>query len=193
MAHEIRNPLGLIRNYNYLLKCDSALENPRISKSINQIEVSVDKASSIIDNLLNFSRLDNDNTEKILIRDFIDEILSKIKDEFDHKIDKLHLKWKNIDLFNPHLKFIETAMKHYTSGDYLSSISVLYPRIEGIMRGYHLEKGCKNKATQGNLIKAVTSIEQIDQKQYSLLLPEKFHVFLKDVYFASFDPIGEKA
>ena len=122
----------------------------------------------------------------------IDELLSKIKDEFDSQIDRLYLKWKNNKLFNPHLQFIETAIRHYNSGDYLSSISVLYPRIEGLMRDYHQKKGYETKATQGNLIDAIITKEQFDQKQCSLLLPEKFHSFLKDVYFANFDPNGNK-
>ncbi len=75
MAHEIRNPLGLIRNYSYLLRHSAEIENPQVAKSINQIESSVDKASSIIDNLLNFSRLDNENSEEIIVGDFIEEIL----------------------------------------------------------------------------------------------------------------------
>jgi PAS domain S-box-containing protein len=75
MAHEIRNPLGLIRNYSYLLKHSTDQNDPQINKSIIQIESSVEKAGSIIDNLLNFSRLDNEDNEKIYIRDFVDEIL----------------------------------------------------------------------------------------------------------------------
>ncbi len=75
MAHEIRNPLGLIRNYSYLLKHTADSSDPQVSKSISQIESSVEKAGSIIDNLLNFSRLDNEDTEKIYIRNFTEEIL----------------------------------------------------------------------------------------------------------------------
>ena len=75
MAHEIRNPLGLIRNYSYLLKHTTDSSDPQVSKSISQIESSVEKAGSIIDNLLNFSRLDDENTEKIYIRNFTEEIL----------------------------------------------------------------------------------------------------------------------
>ena len=75
MAHEIRNPLGLIRNYSYLLKHTADKNNPHISKCISQIDTSVDKAGSIIDNILNFSRLDNEDNEKIFILNFINEIL----------------------------------------------------------------------------------------------------------------------
>ena len=92
MAHEIRNPLGLIRNYSYLLRHATDRNDPKINKSINQIEASVEKAGSIIDNLLNFSRLDNEDNEKIYIKDFVDGILQlenklmlsrKIKYEID--------------------------------------------------------------------------------------------------------------
>ena len=75
MAHEIRNPLGLIRNYSYLLKHATDQADEQISKSISQIEISVEKAGTIIDNLLNFSRLDDEDNEKIFIYDFVDEIL----------------------------------------------------------------------------------------------------------------------
>ena len=75
MAHEIRNPLGLIRNYSYLLKRTTDQNDPMVKKSINQIETSVEKAGTIIENLLNFSRLDDENNEKIYIHDFVNEIL----------------------------------------------------------------------------------------------------------------------
>jgi polar amino acid transport system substrate-binding protein len=74
MAHEIRNPLGLIRNHSYLLRHATNQNDPMIKKSLSQIDTSVEKAGSIIDNLLNFSRLDNEDNENIYIHDFINEI-----------------------------------------------------------------------------------------------------------------------
>lgn len=55
VAHEIRNPLGIIRNYCYVLKNmdDEGLRE----KSIEQIEKAVDTSGAIIDSLLNFSRV----------------------------------------------------------------------------------------------------------------------------------------
>ncbi len=100
MAHEIRNPLGLIRNYSYLLKHSTDQNDDQISRSISQIEASVEKAGSIIDNLLNFSRLDNEDNEKIYIKNFIEEILQlekklmhsrKIKYEIDCSSDISYL------------------------------------------------------------------------------------------------------
>lgn len=75
MAHEIRNPLGLIRNYSYILRHTLDTSESQLQKSIGLIESSVDKASDIIDNLLNFSRLDNESLEYINITSFIKDIL----------------------------------------------------------------------------------------------------------------------
>lgn len=76
VAHEIRNPLGLIRSYTYVLKGQIKEENERIKKCISVIETSVDRASNIIENLLNFSRMSNDIHEKLNIKEFTEEILN---------------------------------------------------------------------------------------------------------------------
>jgi polar amino acid transport system substrate-binding protein len=64
VAHEIRNPLGLIRNYTFLLKKQKA-DPDLLARALPIIEESVDRASSIIDNLLNFSRL-SDNEKRLV-------------------------------------------------------------------------------------------------------------------------------
>lgn len=69
VAHEIRNPLGLIRSYCYLLKNNP--DRDKIEKSIKVIESSVERASTIINNLLNFSRISCNKIEKTNIRDFM--------------------------------------------------------------------------------------------------------------------------
>lgn len=72
VAHEIRNPLGIIRNYCYLLQGKNARQNEEIyQKSIDNIELSVERASGIIDNLLNFSAISGDEYRQINIREFL--------------------------------------------------------------------------------------------------------------------------
>lgn len=73
VAHEIRNPLGLIRNYCYVLKTTTDPNN--VAKSISGIESSVERAGEIIDNLLNFSRLSSDRIEATEMGRFINGIL----------------------------------------------------------------------------------------------------------------------
>jgi polar amino acid transport system substrate-binding protein len=92
VAHEIRNPLGLIRNYTYVLKKNHDPETRE--KSYEMIERSVERASNIIDNLLNFSRISGVDVSKFNLHDFIlgiiqlhEKSLSKSRIETDFICD----------------------------------------------------------------------------------------------------------
>lgn len=69
IAHEIRTPLGIIRNYTYLLRRMEKEEDKK--EAIDTIETSVTRANKIIDNLLNFSRLSDNKVHTIEVKDFI--------------------------------------------------------------------------------------------------------------------------
>jgi len=75
-AHEIRNPLGIIRNYCYVLKNKLINQDQLIEKSISSIESSVLRASKMVENLLNFSRSNNSEFKCIFLKDTIKEIVS---------------------------------------------------------------------------------------------------------------------
>lgn len=75
VAHEIRNPLGLIRNYCYVLKEIDYRDYITRDEAIVVIEKSVDKSSRIIDNLLNFSRLSTNKKETVNLQTHISAIL----------------------------------------------------------------------------------------------------------------------
>lgn len=68
VAHEIRNPLGIIRNYCFLLKTQGETNPAMKEKAIEIIEKSVERSGKIIDNLLNFSRNSNNVIERINLR-----------------------------------------------------------------------------------------------------------------------------
>ena len=69
VAHEIRNPLGIIRNYCYVLK---NMEDEEIrNNAIDHIEKAVDKSGNIISNLLNFSRASSHRKEIVDIEEHI--------------------------------------------------------------------------------------------------------------------------
>ena len=70
VAHEIRNPLGIIRNYCYVLK--NMNDNAEVKdKAIEHIEKAVDNSGAIINNLLNFSRASSKEGEIIDIGEHI--------------------------------------------------------------------------------------------------------------------------
>ena len=75
VAHEIRNPLGIIRNYAYIIK-KNADNLQKTQQSIEAIESSVNRASGIIENLLNFSRLSPNTVVNTNMKKFINSIFS---------------------------------------------------------------------------------------------------------------------
>lgn len=74
VAHEIRNPLGVIRNYCYVLK--NMKDEKSQKQAIQTIERSVDTAGDIIENLLNFSRVSDKRISEVFIREHIDSVIS---------------------------------------------------------------------------------------------------------------------
>lgn len=73
VAHELRNPLGIIRNSTFLLN-ESWDDQVLRSMAIDSIDNSIERSSKIINNLLNFSRKNIDSYEKINLRELIGEI-----------------------------------------------------------------------------------------------------------------------
>lgn len=76
VAHEIRNPLGLIRNYCYVLKNEGMANKEIREKAISVIERAVEKSGAIINNLLNFSRISSNRWEEINVYQFINSFIS---------------------------------------------------------------------------------------------------------------------
>lgn len=75
VAHEIRNPLGIIRNYCYLLKTMDPKDSEKRALALQVIEKSVETSSNIINNLLNFSRISTSDKEVVWIKQHFDSIL----------------------------------------------------------------------------------------------------------------------
>ncbi len=74
MAHEIRNPLGIIRNQSFII--ESRIEDDRSVRSFELINNAVERASRIIDNLLEFSRLTNNEKKTINVKDLTSKIMA---------------------------------------------------------------------------------------------------------------------
>jgi len=76
VAHEIRNPLGIIRSHCYILRHSQNANESEIQDSVEAIESSVVRASGIIENLLNFVRISSDRCQPTNIRDFLDGVIA---------------------------------------------------------------------------------------------------------------------
>lgn len=83
VAHEIRNPLGIIRNYCYLLK-DDVTQDEKV-EYIKEIETNVDRASNIVSNLLNFGKLTGDLIYEVNLKEFINILIDREKSSILNK------------------------------------------------------------------------------------------------------------
>jgi len=107
IAHEIRTPLGIIRNYTYLLKRMEEEEDRK--EAIDTIETSVTRANKIIDNLLNFSRLSDNKVHNIQVKDFITNLYELNQKAFKQKhIEFIFYMEKDleVELYSESLKHI---------------------------------------------------------------------------------------
>lgn len=75
VAHELRNPLGIIRNSTFLMNEDWGDQQMR-EMAIDSIDSSIERAGKIIDNLLNFSRINQSKDEFMNLADMVDEVIN---------------------------------------------------------------------------------------------------------------------
>ncbi len=126
IAHEIRTPLGIIRNNCYFMK-RSKSQNDK-DESMAVIESSVARANRIIDNLLNFSRLTDNTITQTNIYNLISNIYDLSKKSFkSHKVsfglecpDDLVFTINAESLKHVMINLINNAVDAMTEGGYLN-------------------------------------------------------------------------
>ncbi|MFH0925654.1 MAG: ATP-binding protein [bacterium] len=82
VAHELRNPLGVIKTALYNIKRKSA--NSLLDKHIANIEKKIAESDQIINNLLNYSRLKMPAYKKISIFDLLEDCTTFSQNRFNH-------------------------------------------------------------------------------------------------------------
>ena len=86
VAHELRNPLGVIGTAIYNIKRKS--KDDKLGKHIENIEKKITESEQIINNLLNYSRIKSPRLKKVDISALFDECLETIKDRYsDYNVD----------------------------------------------------------------------------------------------------------
>ncbi|MDD7346989.1 MAG: transporter substrate-binding domain-containing protein [Clostridiales bacterium] len=86
LAHEIRNPLGLIKSYVYLISRD--ISKPPNPADVAAINCSADRINTLIENLLGFSRLSREKTEVVNVEELINSsLILEYKTLEKHNID----------------------------------------------------------------------------------------------------------
>lgn len=92
LAHEIRNPLGLIKSYSYILENHKL--NDICNHAVSVINDSVNRINNLIENLLRFSKLSNDEIKLVNIEKFLYSIVELEKNNLDQKEVKLVINYE---------------------------------------------------------------------------------------------------
>lgn len=74
MAHQIRNPLGIIRTQSYIMR-NGHRDDESLKKSLDYVDESVKRASEIIDNVMNFWRVSDDRKTEFSVREQLQSVL----------------------------------------------------------------------------------------------------------------------
>ncbi len=99
-----------------------------------------------------------------------------------HLEDRLDV-WRRNDMLASHMEFLTRARERLAAGDFLSCLSLLIPRIEGVLRTLFVEENPGLPASQGTMVSNLVE----NQYAHSLLLPGRFEEYLRRVYFRAFD------
>ena len=117
----------------------------------------------------------------------IDDLLPRITGEVKESLNDWLGKWSERSLYKDHIKLLRTAAERFLESDHYSAISILYPRIEGILRDYHRSQG-SGKPMQKQLAETAVQVDLSPDRPKLPLLPEIFQRYLSEIYFRNFDP-----
>jgi len=117
----------------------------------------------------------------------IEETEQCIIQSFDkEKILFIFESWMQNPLFKEHESILQQGLNKFIECDDISSISILYPRIEGLLR-YLYAKKCKKDPTISDLRDMLVKETENKNKSSNLYLPLEFDEYLKSFYFNRFD------
>lgn len=148
LSHEIRNPLGIIRNGVYLIKMDMSTESK--NRAIAMMENAINRINNLIEHLLSFSRSAADRYVKedisVLVENTVTLMASKLKKkdihlEFNHtgnKFVEMNLESINIILVN----LIENAIDSFADDTNENTITLDILAGESALKIIVADNGC---------------------------------------------------
>ena len=115
-----------------------------------------------------------------------DEMLADIVSQIKSRLPQMLDGWRSKSSFRPHMSILERAVERFQNDDPVSCTTLLFTRIEGILRTHHTSLDTPARPSPNNLTESAVASKIENDK--SLLLPRRFAKYLEDVYFADFEP-----
>jgi hypothetical protein len=176
-TYDIENFLGNIYSYfefQYLFKIG---DNEWEQMFEQQWFPFISLGETIIKNML----------DKIRDGSSIDVLTEEIDTKVRSNIENTKRIFQDNPAFNGHLSLINQGIKYFLEGDYIGSISTIYPQIEGIMRTNYIKinpSKASDRVYQNELVTSIT--KDSEDTNRNLLLPDRFNKYLKQQYFKDF-------
>lgn len=105
------------------------------------------------------------------------------------ELNKLAINYDKNEFLKPHIQFIEQGIDRFLHEDWISCISIVWPRIEGILRYlYNLPKRFTQDSGLEYLRELLNQTELVPQVYF----PEAFKTYMLNFYFKNFDLEQEK-
>jgi hypothetical protein len=111
----------------------------------------------------------------------IDELL--VDPKFTQAVQELAISsspFLQAPAFSEHRELIAHAFERFNAGDYKSTVAILVPRIEGILRALHVGR---SRPSPRILVQGATAKVEKDRGDATLLMPARFREYLLTVYF----------
>ncbi len=143
VAHELRNPLGVMRNSTYLLKDVLETPNQLTDRAISSIDASIERASLIIDNLLNFSRIGAGSAKCVRVCDLLEETIEYFRGSTKYKEIQFKLN-RGVLASGEEITFVtnENSLRHIV-------INLLSNACDAIEERGEIEVGCSIDVKEG--------------------------------------------
>lgn len=114
------------------------------------------------------------------------QAVKEIVDSVDNTmLDRIKDRFENNKFLQTEIGFLRKGLEHYGNADYPSCISVVWNRIEGIIR--KLLTGSEKKVDRKVMTDALVAYARSKHPDSTLYFPQEFGVYLFEFYFKSFD------
>jgi hypothetical protein len=100
-------------------------------------------------------------------------------------LDEMLKRFEKYDFLKENMPFLETGINRFKAGDYLSSVHVVWPRIEGLMR--RLLDPIEGRPSQRQLVETLRDHVLTNRPFSQLYMPVRFCEYLLAVYFKDFE------
>lgn len=137
---------------------------------------------STVESIVNYARAEWD----------IDELINKIESDSLFYIEERKPIWGNDENLSQFIYFLETALARHKADDFVSSSSIIYPKIEALIRkDFVADNPTKEGRQQKVLVEHITEKTLRSISALTTFIPDKFKRYLEECYFKDFSVIDD--